>query len=245
MNEEEKFDLEVQSSIDKMSRDSALQEFSNKLMREIVRYKYSYFFRWLGRPIIQLPQDIIATQEIIWKVKPTLIIETGIAHGGGLIFYASILELIGGEGQVIGIDIDIRSHNRRAIEEHPLSKRITILEGSSTDPKVVQKVYETAQRKKPIMVILDSLHTHEHVLKELQYYSPLVTKGSYLIVLDTAIEDLPDDLWKDRPWSKGNNPKTAVLEFLRTNDRFVIDKEISNKLLITSAPDGYLKCIKD
>ncbi len=231
--------------IARMGSDQTLHELSRRWFKRVSSYEYSYHFTWLGRPIIQFPQDIIAMQEIIWRVKPNLIIETGIAHGGSLVFYASMLELIGGDGQVLGIDIEIREHNRVEIENHPMFKRITMIEGSSIDEEVVKEVYEFARNKKPILVALDSNHTHSHVLRELELYSPLVTKGSYLVVFDTIIEDMPGDLWPDRPWGKGNNPKTAVYEFLKTNDRFIIDKEIEHKLLITVAPDGYLKCIKD
>jgi cephalosporin hydroxylase len=187
----------------------------------------------------------MAMQETIWKVKPDLIIETGIAHGGSLIFYASMLELLGGNGCVLGIDIDIREHNRCEIERHPMFKRIKMIQGSSTEESIVKRVYDFAKGVGPILVALDSNHTHEHVLKELNVYSPLVSKGSYLVVFDTVIEDMPEDCFPDRPWGKGNNPKTAVWEFLKTNDRFIVDKEIEDKLLITVAPNGYLKCIKD
>jgi cephalosporin hydroxylase len=183
-------------------------------------------------------------QEIIWQVKPDLIIETGIAHGGSLIFYASMLELLGNNGQVLGIDIDIREHNRVEIEKHSMFKRITMIEGSSVDKDIAKQVYNFARDKKEILVVLDSMHTHDHVLRELELYSPLVTKDSYLVVFDTVIEDMPEDFFPDRPWGKGNNPKTAVWEFLKTNNRFIVDKEIENKLLITVAPDGYLKCTK-
>jgi cephalosporin hydroxylase len=199
----------------------------------------------MGRPIIQFPQDIIAMQEIIWRVKPDLIIETGIAHGGSLIFYSSMLELIGGNGQVLGVDIDIREQNRKEIEQHPMFKRIAMIQGSSTDENTIKQVYEFAKGRKRVLVGLDSNHTHEHVSNELQLYSPLVAKESYLVVFDTVVEDMPENFFRDRPWGKGNNPKTAVREFLATNDRFIIDKEIENKLLITVAPDGYLRCIKD
>jgi cephalosporin hydroxylase len=199
----------------------------------------------MGRPIIQFPQDILAMQEIIWKVKPDLIIETGIAHGGSLIFYASMLELIGENGQILGIDIDIREHNRVEIEKHSMFKHITMMQGSSIDEEVAQKVYEFAKGKQRVIVVLDSNHTHDHVLKELELYSSLVTNNSYLVVFDTVVEDMPDDFFPDRPWGKGNNPKTAVWEFLKTNDRFQIDKDIEAKLLVTVAPDGYLKCVKD
>ena len=230
--------------IDAMGDNLLVNKLAIDFMRETAAYRYSYNFTWLGRPIIQFPQDIIAMQEIIWQVKPDLIIETGIAHGGSLIFYASMLELLGNNGQVLGIDIDIREHNQVEIEKHPMFKRITMIEGSSVDEKIAKQVHDFAKDKKQVLVLLDSMHTHDHVLKELQLYSPLVTKGSYLVVFDTAIEDMPDDFFPDRPWGKGNNPKTAVWEFLKTNDRFVVDKEIENKLLITVAPDGYLKCIK-
>jgi len=231
-------------SIKEMGEDKELHELSTKFITDSAKYKYSYHFTWLGRPIIQFPQDIIAIQEIIWKIKPDLIIETGIAHGGSLILSASILELIG-NGEVLGVDIEIRSHNRKAIEEHFLSKRIKMIEGSSTDEKTIAEIEKTAQNKKKILVILDSNHTHEHVISELQLYSKFVKKGSYIIVLDTIIEDMPEKFFKDRSWDKGNNPKTAVNEFLKKNQRFQIDKDIENKLLITVAPDGYLKCIKD
>jgi cephalosporin hydroxylase len=178
-------------------------------------------------------------------VKPDLIIETGIAHGGSLILSASILQLIGGDGQVLGVDIDIRDHNRKEIESHPLAGRIHMIQGSSIDEQTIRRVHEFAKGKKNIMVILDSNHTHEHVLSELEAYAGLVTKGSYLIVFDTAVEDLPDDYdWGGRPWGKGNNPKTAVWEFLKKHVEFEIDHSIDNKLLITVAPDGFLKRIK-
>lgn len=244
MDELKDFSAMVRDRIGALGRNPKLWELSKAWIIETARYKYVYNFTWLGRPIIQFPQDIIALQEIIWRVKPDIIIETGIAHGGSLIFYASMLELIGGAGQVLGIDVEIRPHNRVEIERHPMFKRITMIEGSSTDEKVVKQVSAFARGKNQVMVVLDSNHTHAHVLKELELYSPLVTKGSYLVVLDTIIEDMPEDFFPDRPWSKGNNPKTAVWEFLKTNDRFEIDKEIENKLLITVAPDGYLKCIK-
>jgi len=233
------------SVIESMSTDEELHGLLDKLYLLIIKYRYTYNFNWLERPIIQLPQDIIAMQEIIWEVKPDLIIETGIAHGGSIIFYTSILELIGGNGEVLGIDIDIREHNRIEIESHPLFKRIKMLEGSSVDDGILKQVYNRVEHKECILVVLDSNHTHDHVLRELQLYSPLVTKGSYLVVFDTLIEDVPEKALIDKPWGKGNNPKTAVWEFLKSNDRFEIDKTIEKKLLITVAPDGYLKCVKD
>ncbi|MGC8603010.1 MAG: cephalosporin hydroxylase family protein [Desulfomonilaceae bacterium] len=214
-----------------------------------IRHKYSYNFAWLGRPIIQYPQDIIAMQEIIFEVKPDLIIETGIAHGGSLIFYASMLELVaacgGPDGVVLGIDIDIRAHNRKAIEEHPMFKRISMIEGSSIAPEIITQVNEKAKDKKSIMVCLDSNHTHDHVLAELNAYAPLTSVGSYCVVFDTIIEDMPADFFPDRPWGPGNNPKTAVREYLKDHPEFEIDKSIEHKLLITVAPDGYLKRVKD
>jgi cephalosporin hydroxylase len=227
-----------------LASDAEVQQATKHFLPYLAKSQYSYFFSWMGRPIIQFPQDIIAMQEIIWDVKPDVIIETGVAHGGSAVFYASMLELLGNDGQVIAVDIDIREHNRKAIEEHPMFKRITLLEGSSTDSDIIQQIRKRITGKNSVMVTLDSNHTHEHVLRELELYSPFVTIGSYLVVYDTAIEDLDDQFFSDRPWGHGNNPKTAVYEFLKTNDRFEIDKSIHEKLLITVAPDGYLRCIK-
>ncbi|PKM82382.1 MAG: cephalosporin hydroxylase [Firmicutes bacterium HGW-Firmicutes-14] len=245
MDSLQKFIKEKQKMIKDLSMDSNLKKQSVDWIEKTSRYKYSYNFTWLGRPIIQYPQDIVAMQEIIWSIKPDLIIETGIAHGGSLIFYASMLELLGENGQVLGIDIDIREHNRVEIENHPMFKRINMLQGSSTDENTLRKVRIIAEGKKKVLVVLDSNHTHEHVLRELELYSPLVTKGSYLVVFDTVVEDMPAGLFPDRPWGKGDNPKTAVWEFLKNNDRFEIDKEIEAKLLITVASDGYLRCVKE
>ena len=232
-------------NLKEMSKDEELKKIAIEFIAKSAKYEYSYNFDWMGRPIIQHPEDMVAMQEIIWKVKPDLIIETGIAHGGSLIFSASMLELIGDDGQVLGIDIDIREHNRIEIEKHRMFKRITMIRGSSVDEAVIKQVRKFAEGKKRVLVCLDSLHTHNHVLKELELYSSLVTKGSYLVVFDTIIEDMPKGFYSDRSWDKGNNPKTAVWEFLKKNDRFEIDDAIDNKLIITVAPGGYLKCIKD
>ncbi len=228
--------------IKKIGENNELKTITKEWFSLSSKFEYSYHFTWMGRPIIQFPQDIVAMQEIIWKVKPDVIVETGIAHGGSLIFYASMLELIG-NGEVLGVDIDIREHNRIEIEKHPMYKRIHMLEGSSTDQKLVKEIYDFCKGKRTI-VVLDSNHTHDHVLEELRLYSDLVTKGSYLVVMDTVVEDMPEDFFPNRPWGKGDNPKTAVKEFLQKNDRFVIDAKVHSKLLITVAPDGYLKCVK-
>lgn len=230
--------------INRMRNDAELKKTTLDFINKTAEYNYTYNFSWLGRPIIQFPQDMIAIQEIIWNIKPDLVIETGIAHGGSLILSASILEMIG-NGEVLGIDVDIHIHNKIEIEKHSLYKRIIMMEGSSIDNKLAKKVHNFSKGKERIVVLLDSNHTHDHVLRELELYSPLVTKDSYLVVFDTIIEDMPDHFFKDKPWGKGNNPKTAVWEFLKQNERFKIDKEIENKLMITVAPDGYLKCIKD
>ena len=240
-----KFAEEVAVNIESLKNDADLQALSRIWLRLSAKHRYSYNFSWLGRPIIQLPTDMVVLQEIIWSVKPDLIIETGVAHGGSLIFSASMLELIGGGGRVVGVDIDIRAHNRTEIERHPMSKRITLLQGSSTDSAVVAQVRNLAQNRKAVMVILDSNHTHEHVARELDLYSPFVTAGSYLVVLDTVIEYMDADAFPDRPWGKGNSPLTAVRQFLKGSDRFEIDRDIDAKLLISVAPDGYLKCVKD
>ena len=227
-----------------MSNDKKIQNISREWFDNVFNYEYSYHFSWLGRPIIQFPQDMIAIQELIWKIKPDLIIETGIAHGGSLIFSASILEIIG-KGEVIGIDIDIRKHNKESIEKHSMFKRIKMIEGSSVSKNIINQVYKLAKNKKKILIFLDSKHTEKHVLKELESYSKLVKKGSYIVVFDTIIEDTSSKkAIENRPWGIGNNPKTAVWKFLKKNNRFKIDKFIEKKILLTSCPDGYLKCIK-
>ena len=244
MNIISRFNLERNKSIESLGKNKKLKRLTLEWLKESAKNKYSYNFNWLGRPIIQYPQDIIAIQELIWKIKPDIILETGIAHGGSLIHSASILEIIG-KGKVIGIDIDIRKHNRIEIERHKLYKRIIMIKGSSIDKRTTKKVFKIVEKEKKVLVVLDSNHTHNHVLKELKLYSPLVKKNSYLVVFDTIIEDMPDYLFEDKAWGKGNNPKTAVWKFLKNNKRFKIDKNIENKLLITVAPDGYLKCIKN
>jgi len=238
-NEEKRTNMKVQG------QDSDTLNLASKLFYNMNKLKYSYNFSWMGRPIIAYPQDMVAMQEIIWDVKPDLIIETGVAHGGSVVYYASLLELIGQEGLVLGIDIDIRKHNRDLIEAHPMMKRISLIEGSSVSKEIVDQVKKIAASKKRILVSLDSNHTHDHVLAELNLYAPLVSKDSYCVVFDTIVEDLPADYdWSPRTWGKGNNPKTAVQEFLKKHDEFMIDKSMNDKLLISVAPDGYLKRIK-
>ena len=244
MDNNDIFKKECEERVSSYPKNEGLMDAFASFRDETINAKYSYNFSWMGRPIIQYPQDIMAMQELIWQVKPDLIIETGIAHGGSLIFYASMLELLGGDGQVVGIDLDIREHNRVEVEKHPMFKRITMFEGSSTDNDILESVKNLAKDKKSVMVVLDSNHTHEHVFEELRLYSPFVTVGSYCVVFDTIVEDMPGGSFSDRPWGKGNNPKTAVWEFLKTNDYFEIDHDIENKLLITVAPDGYLKRVK-
>lgn len=229
-------------------RGSALAEAGQAFVRESTQPKYSYNFSWLGRPIIQYPQDIVAMQELVWRIQPDLIIETGIAHGGSLILSASLLELnaaCGGNpaGKVLGIDIDIREHNRAAIMAHPMSKRIDMLQGSSIDPEIIQQVQQYAQAKKRIMVCLDSNHTHDHVLAELVAYAPLTSVGSYCVVFDTIVEELPSDFYPDRSWGPGNSPQSAVKAYLNDHPEFEIDDSIDHKLLISVAPKGYLRRI--
>jgi cephalosporin hydroxylase len=236
---------EVDANVAALKNETDLQALSRIWLRLALEKRYPYNFTWLGRPIIQFPADILAIQELIWRTKPDVIVETGIAHGGSLIFSSSMLSLLPGEGRVIGIEIDIRKHNREEIEKHPMAKRITLLEGSSTSDSIISDVKRLVGQSERVLVILDSNHTHEHVLLELRLYSPLVRSGSYLVVLDTIIEDLPADAYPDRPWKKGANPKTAVWEFLKENDRFRIDSDLEAKLLITGAPDGYLECVKN
>lgn len=234
---------EKKQRIESNATNPSLAAAADAFNLESNKAQYSYNFSWMGRPIIQYPQDMIAMQEIIWELKPDLIIETGIAHGGSLIYYASLLELIG-NGEVLGIDIDIRAHNKKEIEAHPMFKRIKMIEGSAVDKALVEDVKRIAAGKETVLVCLDSNHTHEHVLQELELYAPFVTPGSYIVVFDTIVQDLPNDYLPGRAWSKGNNPKTALWEFLKKNDNFAIDKSIDGKLLISVAPDGYLKRIR-
>lgn len=212
--------------------------------------KYSYNFNWLGRPVIQYPQDLIAMQEVIFTVQPDCIIETGIAHGGSLIFYASLLELnalCGGHQHacVYGIDIDIRTHNWKAIESHPIYKRerIHIVQGSSIDPCIIDQIHQAASRYNTILVVLDSNHTHAHVFAELEAYASLVTPGSYCVVFDTIVARMPENAYLNRPWNRDDNPMTAVRAWLPQHLEFEIDTEIDSKLLISMAPNGYLRRI--
>jgi cephalosporin hydroxylase len=259
MNQAELFDMEIRESIHSMSNDCALKDLATQFHNRIVQYNYAYNFKWLGRPIIQEPTDIVALQEIIWKTKPDLIIDCGIAHGGSLILNASMLAMLDIEDaitrcetinpkeskrKVIGIDIDIRAHNRSAIEAHPMMSWIQMIEGSSIEESTIDRVIRAADRYHKIMVCLDSNHTHAHVLAELKAYAPLVSVGCYCVVFDTGVEDLPEGSCTNKPWGKGNNPKTAVWEYLKVHKQFEIDKEIESKLLLTADPDGYLKRIR-
>ena len=260
MTEEEIFRKQCLDEISQQGQNASLRSLTRQWINESIKTNYSYHFEWLGLPVIQYPQDIVGTQQLLWSIQPDLIIETGIARGGSLIFYSSMLELIaqcGGpaDAKVLGIDIDIRAPNKKAILAHPMSKRIEMIEGSSIDKSIVEQVKQRAKTAKKVMVCLDSNHTHDHVLEELRLYGALVSVDSYLIVFDTVVEDLPTDLIKDRPWSKGNNPKTAVFEYLkeleskdvvkldRTPLNFKIESDIESQLLITVAPSGFLRRI--
>ncbi len=252
------FDKEIESRLSAADKNDELKSAAYEFMKSSLLPMYSYNFKWMGRPIIQYPQDMVAMQELIWEIRPDLIIETGIAHGGSLIMNASFLAMLdycdaisSGEllnpgkpkRHVLGIDIDIREHNRKAIEAHPMSNRIDMIEGSSIAADVVNQVRGYAKNYNRILVSLDSNHTYEHVLEELKAYAPLVSLGSYCVVFDTVVENMPKENAGDRPWGPGDNPKIAVLEYLKSHPEFKIDKLIQNKLLITVAPDGYLKRI--
>lgn len=249
----------VAENVKALANDSELADLTSQWLARSLTNRYSYNFEWLGRPIIQYPQDIVCLQELIWKVKPDVIVETGIAHGGSLILSASMLalldlcEAISGDTaldvraprrKVIGVDIEIRSHNRAAIENHPLSRYITMVEGSSIEPETVQRVHDLARGHGATLVCLDSNHTHDHVMAELSAYAPLVTPDSYCVVFDTLVEDMPADMFPDRPWGPGDNPKTAVWEFLKSHPEFEIEREIPQKLQITVAPDGFLRRVR-
>ena len=252
------FEQERQEIIRELGKDQDIAAASNEWMRLVNAKKYSYTFTSLGRPIIQYPQDMLAMQELIWQIKPDLIIETGIAHGGSLIMSAAALAMLDmceaieagknidpskSERKVLGVDIDIRAHNKAAIEAHPMASRIEMIQGSSVDSEIIEKVKMIAGRYKRVLVCLDSNHTHAHVLAELEAYAPLVSKDSYCVVFDTVIEDLPADMFGDRPWAPGDNPKTALHAYLKSHPEFEIDKSIDHKLLVSVAPDGFLKRI--
>jgi cephalosporin hydroxylase len=249
----------IQDSISRMAFDESFRDLSTEWICEASRLKYFHNLTWLGRPIIQAPMDSYAVQELVWSIRPDLIIETGIAHGGSLVLSASMLALLDyceaaeqglaldpreTKRHVLGIDVEIRPHNREAIESHPMAHIIEMIEGSSIDPEVVSQVKTVAKGYNKILVFLDSNHTHDHVLAELEAYAPLTSVGSYCVVWDTGIEDLPENYCSDRPWGKGNNPKTAVYEYLKSTDCFQIDEMIDHKLMITAAPDGFLRRIK-
>lgn len=240
-DDREEFERESRANAARMIEDARLREVTSDWIHATHEHRYSYNFRWLGLPIIQLPQDILAIQELIWRVRPDLVIETGIARGGSTIFYASMLELIGGPGRVLAIDVDIRPHNRTALEEHPLFHRVELIEGSSVDPKVAEHVEQEAHSAERVMVALDSNHTHEHVLGELRRYGPLVTEGSYLMVFDTIIEQMADEVFPDKPWGRGDNPATAITQYLSEDQRFEVDSEVDAALLLSYAPGGYLR----
>ena len=250
------FKAEIRDRVAANAANAPLKEAAMAFLRASTGPQYSYNFHWMDRPIIQYPQDMVAMQELIWEVKPDLIIETGIAHGGSLILSASILALLDmceaieagrtidpaqSRRKVLGIDIDIRAHNRAAIDAHPMRSRIEMIQGSSIDPEIVAQVHEFAKDYKRILVCLDSNHTHDHVRAELDHYAPLTSVGSYCVVFDTLIEDMGADAYPDRPWGPGDNPKTAVWDFVKTNPDFVVDQAISDRLLISVADGGFLR----
>jgi len=260
MNPIEQFEAEVEDNIRRLAQDPILPNQTMDWMLKVgVTGGYTYNFRWLGRPIIQYPQDIHAMQEIIWATRPDIIVETGIAHGGSLVLSASMLALLDycdaqtrkkpllpgtSSRRVIGVDIDIRTHNREAIERHPLSHMITMIEGSSIASETVAQITKLTTEAKTVLVCLDSNHTADHVLAELEAYAPLVTPGSFCVVFDTVIEDMPAELCAGRPWHPGNSPKNAVHRWLPAHPEFIIDRDLEAKLQITVARDGYLKRIK-
>ena len=238
-------------ALEKLSQPNVeLKKTSAKWLELAAVAGQQYTWDWLGLPIIQISPDVVQFQQIVNQVRPTLIVETGIARGGSLALSASLLCLLDVmEGldpresprKVVGVDIDIRPHNRKALDKHPLRFKMELIEGSSIAPEIIQQVRSHAEGVDRLLVSLDSNHTHEHVLAELDAYADLVNVGSYCIVFDTVVEDLPAGSFPDRPWDIGNNPKTAVHEWLKNHPEFEIDKDVDNKLLISVAPDGYLK----
>tara|TARA_E500000178_G_C16819430_1_gene660777 strand:+ start:134 stop:874 length:741 start_codon:yes stop_codon:yes gene_type:complete len=246
MNRIKTFFKERSLDIKKMNSDKSFKSLSLKWIKKSIKYKYNYNFCWMGRPIIKYPNDMIVIQEIFWDVKPDLVIETGIAHGGSIIYSASLLKMMNIKNfKVVGIDIDIRKHNLKEINKSPMRKYIKMFEGSSVNEKLVKKVFNYSKKFKKILIILDSNHTHDHVSKELNIYSKLVSKNSYMILPDTYIGYLPNGIFPNRPWTKNNNPMTALKEFLKKNKKFKIDKFLSSKSMITEAMNGFVKKIKN
>jgi cephalosporin hydroxylase len=236
---------ERNADIERMGADQEFRRKSLEWMLHADKYKYTYNYTWMGRPIIKFPNDIVIQQEIMWELKPDLVIETGIAHGGSIIYTASMMEMMGIDGEVVGIDVDIRGHNRAEIEAHPMMKRITMYEGDSVAPEMVARVAKHAEGKTCVMVILDSLHSHEHVHKELLVYAPMTTLGSYCVLPDTFIEFFPKGYFSGtRPWDVGDNPHSAMIQYLDETDMFEIDRARTNKAMITETIDGYLKRVK-
>lgn len=225
-----------------MAADAGLAERAREVVVASDRHDWSYQWSWLGVPIIQMPPDVVVLQELIWECRPQLVVETGVARGGSVVLSASILQLLG-EGEVLAVDVDVRPHNRDSIESHPLASRITLVEGSSTDPGVVARVAEAAAGVERVMVVLDSDHTHDHVLAELRAYGPLVTPGQFLVVADTMVEDIPVQAHRPRPWGPGNSPGSALAAYLAETERFAPDPFYNAKLLTTASPGGYLRCV--
>ena len=256
MTPEQQFSAERTGRLADYAQDLAFRDLSRQWLKQSMDKKYVYNFDWLGRPIIQYPQDMVAIQELVWTVRPDLIIETGIAHGGSLILSASMLAMLDmcdainsgttidprkSARKVIGVDIDIRPHNRAAIEAHPMASRIQMIQGSSVDHGVVAQVKQAAQGFNKVMVFLDSMHTHDHVVAELDAYAQMTSPGSYCVVFDTFVEDMPPQFFADRPWDVGNNPKTATRRWLKNHTDFIVDHEMESRLMVTVAPEGFLK----
>jgi cephalosporin hydroxylase len=237
------FERNKREAAARMAADQALAADALALNVAADRHDWSYQWSWLGLPVIQMPPDIVALQEVIWETRPQLVIETGIARGGSLVLYASILELLG-DGEVLGVDIDIRPHNRAAITAHPLARRIRMLEGSSLDSEVVAEARRAADGVDRVMVVLDSDHTHAHVLAELRAYAPLVTVGHFLVVADTFVERIPRQKHRPRPWGPGDNPATALEEWLAEDPGFEPDRFVNAKLLLSASPGGYLRRVR-
>lgn len=202
--------------------DEAFDAISRQWVRVGWNQRYQYNFSWMGRPIIQLPEDMVRTQEVIHRIQPDVIIETGVAHGGSLVYYASLCKILG-KGRVVGIDIEIRPHNRQAIEAHPLASYITLIEGSSVEKGVVDRVKSLVQPGETVLVLLDSNHTREHVRAELEAYHGLVTPGSYIVATDGIMFDLYDVPRGHASWVD-DHPKAAALDFLATHQEFVLQQ---------------------
>ena len=224
-----------------LGADDTLRQQGIDLQLAADDHHYTYSWEWLGVPIIRLPDDIVVLQELIWAYRPQRIVETGVARGGSMLLDSSLMTLSGIEPAVLGIDISIFAHTHEALAEHPMSRGVTLLETSSVSDEAVSAARDFLGNAERALLVLDSNHTHEHVLAELRVLAPLLPVGSFILVADTIVEELPQGHYVNRPWDRGNSPLTAANQFLGENPGFVRDTEWSRRALLTEFRDGILR----